>query len=441
MVDIPSWDVRFEEFPVSSSSAGRLAGLAAVITTSLSLPSAAHEPPPEPNAPEEAMSAEELKELEEALGQDASEEPKNGTSPAPQPFSLPTSVDFHGLELSFILDAALAAFTAEKPLQAGAHDPRVSGFNFQQLELAIGTAVDPYFRFAGNIVFSQFGVEVEEAYATTTSLPANLQLRAGQFLTRFGRLNNTHPHAWDFADQPFTHGRIFGGENNRGLGLELSWLTPLPWFVEVLGSVTDASGEATSRSFFGSEAGRLASPFDFQFTGAVKQFFPLSDDLSLLWGLSAATGPNPTGYRNRTDVWGTDVYLKYRPLQGTGFTFVSFQGELFYRRRQVPENLLSDLSGYAQVVWRFDQRWAAGARYEFGTPALGLDGRLAEDPLDPEWNALRQRVSANLSFWPTEFSRVRLQAATDAAGWKEQPDYSVFLAMEVVMGAHGAHAF
>jgi hypothetical protein len=425
---------------VSLPSAGRLAGLAACLTTCLSTPAAAHEQ----HAAPAKVSAEELKELEESLGKDA-EEPEDGTRPAPAaspaPFTLPSSVDFHGLELSFILDAALAAFTAEKPLQGGAHDPLANGFTFQQLELSVGTAVDPYFRFDGNIVFSQFGVEVEEAYATSTSLPGNLQLRAGQFLTRFGRLNNTHPHSWDFADQPFTHSRLFGGEGNRGLGMELSWLTPLPWFVEVLGSFTDAAGEATARSFFGAEGSRLASPFDFQFTGALKQFFPLSDDLSLMWGLSAATGPNPTGYRNRTDVWGTDVYLKYRPLKGTGFTFVAFQGELFHRRRQVPENLLSDWNGYGQVVWRFDQRWATGARYEFGAPALGLDGRLAEDPLDPDWNTLRQRVSANLTFWPTEFSRVRLQAATDAAGWREQPDYSVFLSMEVVMGAHGAHAF
>ena len=55
--------------------------------------------------------------------------------------------------------------------------------------------VDPYFRFDSNLVFSQFGVEIEEAYATTLDLPANLQVRAGQFLTRFGRINATHPHA------------------------------------------------------------------------------------------------------------------------------------------------------------------------------------------------------------------------------------------------------
>jgi hypothetical protein len=434
-----------------SPTVRRLAGLVVCLSFCLSLPAAAQTSPDAGTPPEVAppgVSAEDLKALEEALGQDAAAATQPGASastpatPSSNGVTLsPTNINIRGLELSFVLDVAGAAFTSKEPLQTGGHDPTRNGFNFQQLEMSLNTAVDPYFRFTGNIVFSQFGVEVEEAYATTTSLPANLQLRAGQFLTRFGRLNPTHPHAWDFVDQPFSLGRVFGGEGNRGLGVEASWLTPLPWFVEVLGSVTDASGESTARSFLGSSGSGVTSPFDFQFTGAVKQFFPLSDDLSLLWGLSGANGPNPTGYHNRTDVFGTDVYLKYRPLSGGSTTMVTFQGELLYRRRQVPQDVLSDFNGYGQVLWRFDQRWATAARYEFGSPALTRGGLTADDPLDPEWTDHRQRVSANVTFWPTEFSRLRLQGATDLARWRERPDYSVFLALEVVMGAHGSHTF
>ncbi|MET0401839.1 MAG: zinc-regulated TonB-dependent outer membrane receptor [Cystobacter sp.] len=429
----------------------RLAGLIACLSLSLpgSAPAASPQRPAPPPAEPPALSADDLKDIESALGQDAAAATQSGATPAATapPTSgtgvtiTPSNINIRGLELSFILDVAGAAFTAREPLQAGAHDPTANGFNLQQLEMSVNTAVDPYFRFTGNIVFSQFGVEVEEAYAATTALPANLQLRAGQFLTLFGRINPTHPHSWDFVDQPFAVGRIFGGEGNRGLGVEASWLSPLPWYLELIGSITDASGASTARSFLGGGGGGVRSPLDFQFTGAVKQFFPLADDLSLVWGLSAADGPTPTGYRNRTDVFGTDVYLKYRPLSGGSFTLVSFQGELFYRRRQVPQDVLSDLSGYGQVLWRFAQRWATAGRYEFGSPARKLDGALASDPLDPGWTAHRHRVSANVTFWPTEFSRLRLQAATDLAGWRDRPDYSVFLALEVVMGAHGAHAF
>lgn len=388
----------------------------------------------------EEVSAEDLAGFADALAEDAA-----AAAPAPaqdpQPVTAPWVEALHGLDLALITDVAAAYFSAEEPLQTGGHDPAATGFTLQQVELSIASVIDPYFRFDGNIVFSQFGVEIEEAYATTLALPERLQVRAGQFLTRFGRQNGTHPHTWSFVDQPFALGRVFGGENNRGLGAELSWLTPLPWFVEVLGSVTDARGQATARSFFGASTARVLDPLDLQLTGAVKQFFDPSDDLSLLLGLSAATGPNPTGHRTRTDVYGVDLYVKYRPVSFQSATQLAWQTELLLRRRQVPEDLLQDWNGYTQLLWRFDQRWETGVRHELGTAALGRDGKVAADPLDPLWTESRQRTSLVLTFFPTEFSRLRLQTAADLPAWRDRPDFSAFLALEVVAGAHGAHAF
>lgn len=343
-------------------------------------------------------------------------------------------------DIAVIADVALAVFSADDPMQTGGHDPTATGFHLQQVELSIGKSVDPYFRLDGNIVFSLFGVEVEEIYATTLGLPAGLQVRLGQFLTRFGRVNPTHPHAWDFADQPLAIGRVFGGEGNRGLGAEVSVLLPLPWYVELVGSATGAAGEATARSFYGAQDLGVDSPLDFQYTAAIKQFFPLSDDWSLAWGLSYAGGPNPTGRTNRSEVFGTDLYLKLRPVRSSRGTMVALQTEWLYRRRQVPGDVLQDVNGYAQLLWRFAPRWGAGARYELGTPAgAGEDG--TRDDLDPDWTTLRHRISANVTFWPTEFSRIRLQGSSDVADWRDAPVWAGFLAFEFVIGAHGAHAF
>jgi hypothetical protein len=390
-------------------------------------------PPPLP-APQDALT-----DIEKSLAADAAAQKPSPPAAAPAPtVAVASSMN---PDLSFIADLALAGFSTDSPLQTGGHDPQKNGFTLQQLEMSFRKAVDPYFRFDGNIVFSQFGVEVEEAYATTVALPASLQLRAGQFLTRFGRLNPTHPHAWDFVDQPFALGRLFGGEGNRGLGLELSYLTPLPWYVELVGSLTDAAGEGTARSFYGGEDLGVRTPADLQATVAAKQFFALSDDLSLAWGLSGAFGPNPTGYRNRTDVYGSDLYLKYRPITTGSHTIVSLTAEWLYRRRQVPGDLLHDASGYATLFWRFAQRWAAAVRYEHGSPTWNQAGQVGADDLDPFWKGHRQRVSAAATFWPTEFSRLRLQASSDHLGWSGQTTWAVFAAAEFVVGAHGAHAF
>jgi len=391
----------------------------------------APEPPPPKDAP---PSADDLTDIETALSADATTAAEaKPAAPAPASSLLP--------DISFIVDVAAAWFSDHDDLQTGGHDPSENGFNLQQVEMAIGKAVDPYFRFDGNIVFGQFGVEVEEAYATTLALPYNLQVRAGQFLTRFGRLNSMHPHTWDFVDQPFAIGRIFGSEGNRGLGAEVSYLTPLPWFVELVGSVTEADGEGTARSFFAGSGLPVESPLDVQATLAVKQFFELSPDWSLLWGLSSATGPNGTGHDNRSDLWGSDLYVKYRPITTGSYTTVALQAEIFYRRRQIPDDVLSDVSAYAYLTWRFAQRWGTAARYEYGSAATTRAGRTGADDLDPEWTRGRHRVSANLTFWPSEFSRVRAQASIDAPRWLDAPIVAGFLAMELSVGAHGAHKF
>ena len=410
-------------------------------------PAGAAAAPADNSQPSPQPSAADLAAIERSLASDAAAQataapaggPRDATA-GPAPTS-PAAASSINPDLSVILDAALAGFSADKPRQVGDHDPHKNGFTIQQVELALSKAVDPYFRFDGFIVFTPDGVEVEEAFATAVALPGSLQLRAGQFLTRFGRQNPTHPHAWDFVDQPFVMSRMWGGEGNRGAGVEVSWLTPLPWYVELLGSATDASGEGTARSFWAGEERTIHGPRDLQLTCALRQFFPISDDLSLLWGLSGAFGPNPTGDNARSQLYGTDFYLKYRPLTAGSHTVVSLQAEAIARRRAIPGDRLTDAGGYAQLFYRFAQRWAVGARSEYGTPIWNHDGDVATDYQDPLWLGHRHRETLAVTFWPTEFSRLRLQGSRDATTGGDPTIWGAMLALEVLAGAHGAHAF
>ena len=371
-----------------------------------------------------------IEELERRLaGLEEEPLPKPATPAAPRFFQSMNP------DISFIADVAFAWFSADEPLMAGGHDPYASGFTLQQLELAIGASVDPFFRFDGNIVFSQFGVEVEEVYATTLGIPGGLQVRAGQFLTRFGRINATHPHTWDFVDQSLAIGKFFGGEGNRGLGIEVSWLTPLPWYVELSGSGINGRGEATARSFWGANDLGFRDPRDLEYVVALKQFWPLGSDVSLNWGLSWALGPNGTGLHNRTDIFGTDLSLEIRPIRAGRYFELRWQTEALLRNRQVPGALNRDWGGYTYIVVRFAKRWEAGVRYE-------LVSGIAGDDLDPGWSSLRQRVSPQLTFFPSHFSRVRLQLGVDNPTYHEEPwQLGGMLAFEFNVGAHGAHPF
>ncbi|MBT3222226.1 MAG: zinc-regulated TonB-dependent outer membrane receptor [Proteobacteria bacterium] len=413
-----------------------------LLLVALALISAALAEPDGASGEDLELSAEDLKAIEEALAADMETQVSTPEVPLPLVTSRgATALQSLNPDISFIADIALAALTSDMPLQTGGHDPTANGFNLQQLELSVSKPVDPYFRFDANIVFSQFGVEVEEVYATTLGMPWRLQMRVGQFLTRFGRVNATHPHTWDFVDQSFAIGRVFGAEGNRGLGLELSWLAPLPWYLEILVSETMIGGEATNRSWKDFVTLGVKGPLDLQITVACKQFFPLTPDLSLMWGLSYAGGPNGTGRINRSEVYGSDLYFKYRPITTGSYSMVSLHTEWFYRRRQVPDDIISDASGFTQFTWRFARRWALGARHELGTPEKNSDGDTSAEALDPHWTSSRHRAAINTTFWPTEFSRLRLQGGRDFAEWIEEPAWSAFLAFEFNVGAHGAHTF
>jgi hypothetical protein len=160
-----------------------------------------------------------------------------------------------------------------------------------------------------------------------------------------------------------------------------------------------------------------------------------------MWGLSYAEGPHG-GDALRSHVFGTDVYLKYRPITFGSYTIVSLQSEWIYRRRDELGGALWDVNGYAQLFWRFAQRWGAGLRYEYGSPAHGAAGATGViDPLDPEWTADRHRGAAAVTFWPTEFSRLRAQVQVDDPRWMSNPSYEAFLTLELSVGVHGAHQF
>ncbi|HLE56115.1 MAG TPA: hypothetical protein VJB15_03465, partial [Rhodothermia bacterium] len=112
-------------------------------------------------------------------------------------------------------------------LEPGDHDPQVRGFTLPNSEISLDGAVDPYFKGFSSIVLKigsdgETGIELEEAYGLTTSLPHNLQLKFGQFFTEFGRQNPQHPHSWAFVDQPLALNRMFGPDGLRSQGLRVS---------------------------------------------------------------------------------------------------------------------------------------------------------------------------------------------------------------------------
>ncbi|NQW61941.1 MAG: zinc-regulated TonB-dependent outer membrane receptor [Deltaproteobacteria bacterium] len=341
------------------------------------------------------------------------------------------------LDQAFILDVTAAAFDGERA-EGGGHDPAGNGFTLQGLEWAVGSNIDPFFRIDANIVFMLEAIEFEEGYATTTALPLGLQARAGQFLSRFGRANPVHLHAWNFADAPIAVTKMLGEDGSRGLGAELSWLAPTPWYLLASMSL-QTPGDGCCNRAFATVDGPINDASDLYATGRLEQFFELTPDLGLNWGLSAQTGnaaraDEETASAGTTTIVGSDLYLRFKPQDSTLRRATALTAEFMHRSRALPGRTLEDDAAYAQFVQVLSPAWEAGVRYEWASGN-------ASDPLDPDWTSDRTRTSLQATYYPSHFSRLRLQLVADQLPWQKDPTLGGLLALEVVAGAHGAHSY
>jgi len=125
---------------------------------------------------------------------------------------------------------------------ADAHDAPGSwkspGLSIRGAELIASANIDPYAFFLGNVLISQHGAELHEAFAEFPSLPLNLTLKSGLMLANFGRWNRFHTHAMPFVSEPRIYKEYAGGMLALR-GAELSWLLPIPHYLELTVSAYD----------------------------------------------------------------------------------------------------------------------------------------------------------------------------------------------------------
>lgn len=378
---------------------------------------------------------------------------------APAPLTLVSGAGGKNF-LNLSLDGLIAggASTAEDvgALQTGGHDPAQRGFTIQNVEVVFQGAVDPYFTGQANVILQidtdgETVVELEELFASTTALPRGLQVKAGQFFTEFGRLNPAHPHSWDFVDQPLVNGRFFGPDGLRSVGARVSWLLPTDYYSEAFLAVQNSQGETLNsfrsvpgEALFGREIveTRVEDVSDLLITPRYTASFDLSDTQTVLLGASAAFGPNGTGPDGRTRIYGVDGFWKWKPTTAfRGFPFFKVQGELMRRSVAVaaaPDQDLAaadfdDWGGYLQLNWGYRTGRVAGLRVD------SLDGD-GSDLLDAGLGR-RLRLSPNLTWFPTEYSKLRLQYNFDRFDAPRQDEHSLWLQLEFLLGAHAAHKF
>ena len=394
-----------------------------------------------------------VKQLEKELGSANADTASAGNTPR-------ATGGYMNIGFVALTDAGWSTADDIGSLERGDHDPHVRGFTIPNAEISLDGNVDPYFKGFSNIVLKidsagETGIELEEAYVLTTSLPANLQIKAGQFFAEFGRQNSQHPHAWAFVDQPLVLSSMFGPEGLRSQGIRLSWLLPTSFYTEALVGIFNSNG-GTAWSFRSPESaeihGGVMDPRpvngigDMLIVPRINTSFDLSDTQTMVLGVSGAFGPNNSGPSARTRIYGVDGYWKWKRADAeAGFPFLSFQAEALWRsydaERRVsedaatvtlPTETLKDRGAYAQVLWGIRPRIVAGLRGDWSN---GDDAAFAS-PL----RIHQTRVSPNFTVYPTEFSKFRVQYNFDDRRGIGT-DHSLWFQFEFLIGAHAAHKF
>ena len=294
-----------------------------------------------------------------------------------------------------------------------------------ETEVSLQSIVDPYIRadfflsLSRDPVTHKYGIEVEEGYLTTLTLPYRLQLKVGKFREAVGRINPVHPHALPFIDLPAAYVNYFGEEGLNDEGASISWLAPTKSFYQEL-VFQATSGTSESPVFNRGENNR------FVYLGHLKNFFTLSENATLELGLTGITGPNDSS--KNTNIAAVDLTYKWKPVQMNTYKSLTWQSEFFYgNARYTSDKAHNSFGLYSFIEDQVAKRWFVTARYDY-----------AQRPYDK--SILEQAYSLTAGWYATEFQKIEIEGKHTSVN--VEPDYNqAWLRWIFVIGAHGAHQY
>jgi hypothetical protein len=349
--------------------------------------------------------------------------------------------------------------------------PPERGFALREAEVAFSGAVDPYFEAWAIFAVGGGEVEVEEAYFQTRKFLPGLQLRAGKFLSGFGYINKQHPHQWDFVDAALPYEMLLGTSIDEA-GVQLTWLPNLPFYAQLGFEALQGDNER-----FSAQLGAEESPFFDEkagprmLTGWLKVSPNLGYSHAVQVGASLAFSRNHQelvehehageeaegeedhvgeAFQGDARVLGLDFVWRYDSPRPYGHGDLALQAEYLRRVKDLSlvgvgeepaggESRISTQDGfYAQAVYGIAPRFTVGLRYD----VAGLTNRVETGGETAELDSSR-RVSADLTFNPTEFSRLRVQYARGdfATSGGREKYHQVYVQFQMSLGVHGAHRF
>jgi hypothetical protein len=278
-------------------------------------------------------------------------------------------------------------------------------------------------------------VDPEEVWARSTNIPG-IQLRLGKLRGTFGKHGLLHTHAFPFIQAPVIMANSIGNEGFKDPGIEVAWLTPLPWFSELTGGVYQAiAADADHPLDFGS-----ARHDNVPYLAHFKNQFDVNDATTLELGQSFLQGRGSDASEH--SALGADVTLRNVPAKSSNRRGWILQGEYLQKGSTVSGTYNQEQSGgYASFQYRLSQVWWAGIRGEQARNSF--TDFLVDDTGAPIPGEVT-RGSINVAWVPSEFSFLRLEyshAEADPGNGVKLNDDRIMIQMSYTIGYHPAHAY
>jgi cell division protein FtsB len=338
---------------------------------------------------------------------------------------------------------------------------RPGGYDIFQrsMELNAAASVDPFTKgyvvvnASADLVTGESTLTVEEAAIQTTSLPGNLEVKAGRFFGEFGRLGYIHDHELPFVNRPLVLAQYIGGES-RTDGLQINWLVPVEHYISLTLGVGDQFGGDNPPNFVGD----FRHGSELNYWGRLSTYYDLTPDISLEPGISGLWNPstiaqwapvpsNPplptvdgnTFIERERRLVGVDVVLSWKPLRNNQFQTVTWGTEVLYSDNRydvtdssgnaLPSRSVGSYGMYSYLTYKFHRQWTTGIQYEWMEDIQNNQARTSA-------------YSANITWALSHWNQLRLQYTyTDpntATGLRS--DNAVYLQWAWIIGSH-AHGW
>jgi len=390
-----------------------------------------------PSAVSEPSTAEQLRELKEKVNSVVEAQTKD------RPNEFNPSIGLVG--------ETLFSYRSQGSESTGSERPGGFDAYLRSLELVAAASVDPYAKAYAVVNASadaktgDAALAIEEAAVQTTSLPGNLEAKAGRFFGEFGKLSNIHDHELPFANRPMALEQYIGGES-RTDGGQINWLLPIPHYMSLtLGAGNGFGGDSSLNN-----PGTFRHLGGFNYFGRLSSYFDLSPSFQLETGVSGLINPTTQSRGDAVEmadgaytekerrVGGADFKLSYVPLRNNQFQRVDWGSEVLFSDSRFDVSPTGDpldpatfgkrvgsVGGYSYITYRWHRQWSGGFLFDYVQDAL--------DHNDESFG-----YSPYLTWAISHWNQLRLQyTRTEHAGSSGlKPDDAVYLQWSWIIGAH-----